>query len=98
MLGFRTWDKYRRSNDEVQTPEFLMSSDVLGGHTAFAFGQSPVITVLFILREFAFRMRMEISAVASQCEHQQEFGVHARRGHVRCSEAGDCGRKGVAER
>ena len=59
-----------------------MSGDVLGGHAAVALGQGLVIAALFVRGEFALGMGIEIRAVAFQSEHEQQFGIHARRGNI----------------
>jgi hypothetical protein len=91
MLGFWTGNEHGRRNDEVHSPEFLMSGDVLRGYTAFALGQGPVIAVLVVRGKFAFGMGMKISAVALQGEHEKEFSIHPRRRDIGSGEARDGG-------
>ena len=79
MLGFRTRDQDRRADDEIQSPEFLVPGDVLRGHAAGALFESFVVTILFVGGKFALGVGVEIGAIAAEDEHQQHFGIHARR-------------------
>ncbi len=42
-------------------------------------------------------MGVKIGAITIQSEHEQEFGVHARRGDMRSGEAGDGGLESFME-
>jgi hypothetical protein len=57
VLGLRTRDENRGSNDQVHAPEFLMSGNVLRGNATGAFGESSIIAHLLIGGEFALGMR-----------------------------------------
>ena len=89
VLGFRTGNENRGRDDEIHAPELLVPGDVLGGHAVLAFGQSLVVAALFLGGDLALGMSMEISAVACQREHEQEFGIHPRRRDACGSKAGD---------
>ena len=79
VLGFRARDQDSRADDEVQSPEFLVAGDVLRGNAASALLEGFVVASLFVGRKFALGMGVEIGAIAAEDEHQQDFGVHARR-------------------
>ena len=82
MLGLGTRNQNRGRHDEVHPPEFLMARDVLCWDATGALREGLAVPSLFIDCEFAFRMRVEICAVAAEGEHQEQFSVHARRGNV----------------
>src|ERR1700730_1534587 len=78
MLRLRTGDEDGSSNNQVHPPEFLMAGDVLGGHTAGAFGKSGVVTGLLFYGQLSFGMREEVGAVATERKHQEQFGIQPR--------------------
>ena len=57
MLGLGTRNKHGGGDDEVHAPEFLMTSDVLRGHAAGAFGESGFVASLLVGSKFALGMR-----------------------------------------
>jgi len=63
----------------------------LRGDAADAFGESGGVAGLLARGEFALWMGVEISAVAVDGEHEEEFGVEARGRDVVRGEAGDGG-------
>src|SRR5438067_588570 len=87
MLGLRPRNQNGGRYDEVHSPEFLMSGNVLRWHTARTLRQRRVIAGFFVRIEFALRMRKQVGAIAAQDEPQQKFGVHLRRGHLRDGKA-----------
>lgn len=94
MFGFGAGDEDGGSDDEVHAPEFLMSGDVLRGNTTGALGESGLVAGLLVGGELALGVSVEISAVAVEGEHEEEFGVQARGWDVVRGEAGDGGGEG----
>ncbi len=97
VLGFRPRDEHGGRNDEVHAPEFLVPGDVLRRDTLGALGESLLVAGLFSAREFTLGVGVKMSAVAAEGEHQQQFGIHARRGNVCGAEAVDGGGECVAK-
>ena len=97
MLGFGTRYQYRWSDDEIHAPEFLVAGDVLGRYAAFALSQSLLVSALFVRGESALGMGIEIVPGPFEGEHEQDFGIQARRSYVGRGEAGDSGSQGGAE-
>ena len=97
VIGLRTRNENVWGDDPVYTAEFLVSSDVLGGHAPFPFGQGLVVAALLVDGELALGMSIEIGAVAFQGKHEKQFAIHARRGDACSREAGDGGSQSVAE-
>src|SRR5215813_6246844 len=61
-----------------------MAGDVLGGNAARALRQRLGISSMFFFCKLPFWMAVEVSAVAGQSKHEQQFGVQAWRGYARC--------------
>src|SRR3989442_1091296 len=97
-LGFRPRDEHGRSNDEVHAPEFLVPGDVLRRYTLGALDEGLLVAGLFSAREFTLGVGVKISAVAAEREHQQQFGIHARRRNMCGAEAVDGGGERVAKK
>src|SRR5439155_9466523 len=98
MLGLRPWNQHRRGYDQIHSPKFLTPSDVLRGNALRAPGERIVITGLLFGSEFALGMSVEISPIASEGEHEQQFGIHARRRDVGQVQALDCRAEGFTEK
>src|SRR5579863_1612747 len=75
-----------------------MSGDVLRRNAFRSLIEGLVVTRLFFSRQFALRMPVEVSAIASQCEHEQELGIETWRWNLRGSQTPDCGVEGFAKR
>src|SRR5277367_5410712 len=86
MLRLRTRNQHRRRHKKVQPPELLMSRDVLSRHSGRAARKNVIVASRFVGTEFPLRMRIEISPVATEREHDEEFRVHARRRNERRSQ------------
>jgi hypothetical protein len=71
-----------------------MAGDVLRGNAAGALGESGFVAGLLAGGEFAFGVSVEISAIAVEGEHEEEFGVQARGRDMVGGEAGDGGGEG----
>src|ERR1700728_1291215 len=95
MLGFRTRNQNRGRHDEIHTPEFLMAGDVLCWNAAGAFGESGVISILLIGREFALGMREKVGAIAVEGKHEKKLRVQARRWSLFRGETRDGGGEGL---
>jgi hypothetical protein len=98
MLGLGPGDEHGGRNDEIHSPEFLMSRDVLGGNAAGTLGQSVVVAELLLRGKLAFGVSIKISTVTIQNEHEQRLGIQARRGNLLRGEVNDGGTESFAER
>jgi hypothetical protein len=56
-----------------------VSGDVLSGNSGGSLFECFLVAGFFFSCEFAFGMGEEVGAVAAQNEHQEQFGIHARR-------------------
>jgi hypothetical protein len=80
MLGLRARNQHGRRNNKIHSPEFLMAGDVLRWvrrvSVQRAHGRSERSCI--VDGEFALGVRVKIGPVATQSEHQEQFGVQAR--------------------
>ena len=83
VLGLGPWDQDCGRYDEVQSPELLMSGDVLRRHPCRSLGKDFLVTRSFFSCKFALGMGVEVGAVHAEDEHEQNLGIQARRTHVR---------------
>src|SRR4051812_43950248 len=97
MLSFRPWNQHCRGYDQIESPEFLMSRDVLRRNASRATRNDFIVTLDFIVSQFAFRMREEIRAIAMEREHDQGLCVQPRRRDILCSKALNRGGYRLAE-
>ena len=74
MFGFRPRNQNVRFNFEIQTPEFLMSGEVLRRDAKCSVRDQREISLAHLRIKFLFRMRIEPRAVASKRMHQEQFG------------------------
>ncbi len=95
MLGLGAGNEHGWRNDEIQAPEFLMPGDVLRRDSVGALVDCFPIADLFLVREFAFRMREEMGTVASEGKHEQRLGVQARRADLGRGQLVDGKREGI---
>ena len=79
MLGLRTRHQNRWRHDQIQPPELLMPGDVLRRNARRPPRQSFVVSLHFVGGELSLRMCIEIRPIAIEREHDEQFGVHARR-------------------
>src|SRR5689334_3569453 len=82
VLGLRTRDEYCGRNQQVQSPEFLVSGDVLRGASASTLLNDFVVSGLLFPSELALGMSVEVSAIATENKQCQQLGVQARRRNI----------------
>ena len=97
MLSLRARNEHRWADNQVHTPKFLMSSDVLRRNTASPFVENDRIARLFVGVKFAFGMRKEIRAIDAKNKHKKQLCIQPRRGNLIIGKAGDGGGKGLLE-
>ena len=66
-----------------------MAGDVLRGDAAGALGEGGAVSGSFVFRKLALGIGEQVGAIAFEDEHEQQFGVQARRWNVGRGEAGD---------
>src|SRR6185312_10847882 len=78
VFGLGAGNENGGRDEQIKSPEFLMTGDVLCWATAGALRNHIVVLDLLFRRELALGMSIEVSALASQHKLQQQFGVQAR--------------------
>src|ERR1700690_3541353 len=97
MFRLRTRNQHRRRHDQVQSPKLLMPRDVLRGDPTSPARESVVVAPRFVGSELALRLRIEISPVAIERKHYEQFRIHARGGNMREGQLPDCGSQSLAK-
>jgi hypothetical protein len=66
-----------------------MPGDVLRGYASGTLDERLIVTGLFVIREFTLGMGEKMGTVAVEGKHQEQLGIHSRRGDVTRSETSD---------
>jgi hypothetical protein len=72
-----------------------MPGDVLRGYATGSLRQRRFIPSSFVGSQIAFRVGVQVSAVAAKSKPQQELGIHAGRRNVVRSKERDCLAEGL---
>src|SRR4051812_15792469 len=97
MLRLRPRNQHRGGHDKVHAPKLLVLRDVLRGNASRALRKGVVVSCLLLISELMLGMSVKKSAVAAQCKHEQQLGIHSRRRHLSGGQALDCGGESITK-
>jgi hypothetical protein len=98
MLRLGSRNQHCRRHDKIHPPKFLMPGDVLRGDASRTLRDRIIVARLFFWAKFVLRMSIQISPIAAQGKHEQQFGVRSRRGHLSGGQELDCRTERVAKK
>src|SRR5438105_5919414 len=82
MLSLRTRNQHRRGDDQIHSPEFLMTRDVLCWDAARAFREHSLVASLLLRTQFALGMCEQISREGTGLKHSNQLSTYSRIGYL----------------